>query len=458
MILQPVGTESAMTRTTTAADRAAISRRNGQKSKGPKTPEGKNRSKFNALKHGLDAKTPVLPGEDAAAYQRRIDAWTADLQPRNPFEHFLIQQAARVSWQIQRADRAETARLTNIIRNAAADEAQRLDDEMAELGRRLFRDPLGPLALYPHAAYQPGQPRISVSPTADDADHPSRLIPRLEATAAGCRWLLDQWAELRAILDQGLGWQSPDKLKAIRLLGKQPLDAADVPEVATIFLASYVLAPHHGDPFAELWHELLDSEVIFYKQRLAGRRLESLQPRDQPEARRALTGIVDRATSRLATMAQIHLEREAAAAAQQADRLAFDDSDQGERLRRLQMYCGRSFLRMLDLLLKIRPPGEVHSAVPSAARGKGSLDKREVFVSPSSRLNRNVRTPTLLATGAKCEGREAGSRRQYDPLRRHNQSDRPIRHGFRQRGRGSGGSARSRHAATPRVPCRGPGK
>src|SRR5205823_11537831 len=81
----------AMTATTTAAERAEISRRNGSKSRGPRTPDGKDRSKFNALKHGMDAKTPVLPGEDAEAYRARIDAWTADFRPRNEFEQFLIE-------------------------------------------------------------------------------------------------------------------------------------------------------------------------------------------------------------------------------------------------------------------------------------------------------------------------------------------------------------------------------
>ena len=49
--------------------RAEASRRNGAKSCGPKTPEGKARSAQNALKHGFRAqKHMVLPGEDAAEF------------------------------------------------------------------------------------------------------------------------------------------------------------------------------------------------------------------------------------------------------------------------------------------------------------------------------------------------------------------------------------------------------
>jgi hypothetical protein len=49
--------------------RAEASRKNGTKSRGPKTLEGKARSAQNALKHGMRAqKFLVLPDEDAAEF------------------------------------------------------------------------------------------------------------------------------------------------------------------------------------------------------------------------------------------------------------------------------------------------------------------------------------------------------------------------------------------------------
>jgi hypothetical protein len=89
-----------MTTTTDAPDRAEINRRNAQKSTGPRTPEGKSRSRLNALKHGLTARTPVLPGEDAEAHQARIETFVTSLEPRNELEQYLAEEAAQASWQM----------------------------------------------------------------------------------------------------------------------------------------------------------------------------------------------------------------------------------------------------------------------------------------------------------------------------------------------------------------------
>src|SRR5438874_274357 len=106
--------------TTDAPDRAEINRRNAQRSTGPRTAAGKDRSRFNALKHGLTARTPVLPGEDPEAFQSRIEAFVTFLGPENELEQYLAESAAQSSWQLDRARRAEAALLASSIRHAPA--------------------------------------------------------------------------------------------------------------------------------------------------------------------------------------------------------------------------------------------------------------------------------------------------------------------------------------------------
>ena len=96
-----------MTTTSTATkpkpDRAEINRRNARKSTGPRTTGGKARSKFNAVKHGMTARTLVLPGEDPQKLQLRFETWTDELQPQGEVEQFLLEQAVHSSWKLERA-------------------------------------------------------------------------------------------------------------------------------------------------------------------------------------------------------------------------------------------------------------------------------------------------------------------------------------------------------------------
>jgi hypothetical protein len=88
-------------------------RRNARASTGPRTAEGKSRSKFNALDHGCRANILVLPTEDFGEYEKDANAWRLSWQPRNPVEEFLVDRIVNLSWQAKRIDRAQTARLAS---------------------------------------------------------------------------------------------------------------------------------------------------------------------------------------------------------------------------------------------------------------------------------------------------------------------------------------------------------
>jgi hypothetical protein len=88
--------------------RAAASRRNGAKSSGPKTPEGKARSAQNALKHGMRAqKCIVLPGERAAAFEAFEAALLEELAPQGALQAVLAQRVVAASWRLARSERLE---------------------------------------------------------------------------------------------------------------------------------------------------------------------------------------------------------------------------------------------------------------------------------------------------------------------------------------------------------------
>ena len=88
--------------------RAAANKANAQKSTGPRTAAGKQRSKLNALRHGLTGQTIVLPSEDLAAYQRHSQAFLDECQPKGAVETQLVQSLLDTAWQVNRAAAIET--------------------------------------------------------------------------------------------------------------------------------------------------------------------------------------------------------------------------------------------------------------------------------------------------------------------------------------------------------------
>jgi hypothetical protein len=82
-------------------------RANAQKSTGPRSVEGKSASRFNALKHGIDAASIVIPGEDPADYDALAAAYHRDFRPATPSEAFHVETMLRAAWQKRRLQPVE---------------------------------------------------------------------------------------------------------------------------------------------------------------------------------------------------------------------------------------------------------------------------------------------------------------------------------------------------------------
>jgi hypothetical protein len=92
----------------TSLKQLEANRLNGRKSTGPITPEGKERSRCNAVRHGLTAKTVIGALEDAEHYKSFEAAILADLNPRGALERELALRLASLLWRLRRALAMET--------------------------------------------------------------------------------------------------------------------------------------------------------------------------------------------------------------------------------------------------------------------------------------------------------------------------------------------------------------
>src|SRR5262249_2973180 len=89
----------------------ATNRENAQKSSGPRTEEGKRRSRHNALRHGLTAETVVESLEDPEDYSAFEAAIIADYDATTAVDRELVLRLAALLWRIRRATGIETALL-----------------------------------------------------------------------------------------------------------------------------------------------------------------------------------------------------------------------------------------------------------------------------------------------------------------------------------------------------------
>src|SRR3984957_16131587 len=83
-------------------------RRNAQLSTGPRTEEGKSKSRRNAIRHGLTAETVIDALEDADDYAAFELAVTSDYDVRTAVERELVLRLASLLWRLRRATAIES--------------------------------------------------------------------------------------------------------------------------------------------------------------------------------------------------------------------------------------------------------------------------------------------------------------------------------------------------------------
>jgi hypothetical protein len=333
----------------TSPAKIAAAIQNAQKSTGPRTEEGKRKSRMNALKHGLTAKTVLLPEEDPAEFKQLMVGWFDSIRPQDGLEASLVERGAYSVWQLDRANRSESAQLWLKADRHADDQENLVGKEVGGLVRRLLAAPNGRPAAFPCTKGPDDDPDDGCKRggAIDPDDHPSELVRRLVTSGLGCQRLLEIWSELSASLEKD-GWQTPERFRAFRLLGIQPKDTYMTTELASILRACQTIDPDGGSVVEELWNEVVPREGLPALKAKYQREIAHLPALDQDAGRQYLREIITRKTTELEARLERHQERAQAEELLAPHRMAFDDSREGRLLRRYENACKQFFLRCLD--------------------------------------------------------------------------------------------------------------
>jgi hypothetical protein len=101
--------------------RSEAARLNGSKSRGPVTEAGKARSARNAMKHGLTAKSFLLPLEDPSAFEELHAAYLEEFSPQSIAEQDCVEEMVAAVYRQRRLWALDTASLINRMDMMAID-------------------------------------------------------------------------------------------------------------------------------------------------------------------------------------------------------------------------------------------------------------------------------------------------------------------------------------------------
>ncbi|WZO97783.1 hypothetical protein EP7_004834 [Isosphaeraceae bacterium EP7] len=227
--------------------RIDANRRNALRSTGPRTAEGKAKSRRNGLIHGLAGSGVVVhPDSEGKAAQERAEQWNSSLRPMNAFEMGLVETIAVESLRIERCRIEE--RLARDTRSRRA--VTCWGDERKAAVERIAR----------------GMAR-----------RPAETAAILSSSAPGCDWQIDRWRALGHALDKGADWSDDQHTLALDLLGLAH-ELRDLPNPTD--------APDGDDPIAHR-QDLVDDQL----ERLLARKDENLDEIDEDEREAAIQGL-----------------------------------------------------------------------------------------------------------------------------------------------------------------------
>jgi hypothetical protein len=124
-----------------SAARIAANQKNAALSTGPRTPEGKERSRANSLKHGLTGQGVVVPAEELAQVDRRAESLRSELRPSSELGRLMVRRMAYLSIRLEKSEQHELAATAARVRRAPADFDEARLAEVEALVLRLAEDP-----------------------------------------------------------------------------------------------------------------------------------------------------------------------------------------------------------------------------------------------------------------------------------------------------------------------------
>jgi len=113
----------------------AANQQNCLKSTGPKSAKGKTRSRLNALKIGIFARSVLLPGEDPKHLAQLTRDLIVQYAPEGPCEKNLVDEIAAVTWRLLRCSKVESGlfHLYRRVDGKMGNEAQAFANDLKNL-------------------------------------------------------------------------------------------------------------------------------------------------------------------------------------------------------------------------------------------------------------------------------------------------------------------------------------